>query len=347
MTGLRTAAALGAVLVAASALTGCTHTSAGAGPIARSAQAPATGATTGTSAAAPKRPAPLRINPFTGAKPNKNPVVAVKIDDTGNGRPQRGITQADIVYIEQVEGGLSRLVAIFNTSLPSVEPVRSTRANDPELLAQYGPIGYVAAGGAPNPLMLLRRSSLRASVGLYGPGLSRDGSRTPPYNLVANLAVLAKRLKASRAKSTGLSWSASSKQAARAPGGYSVRTTVGSTPVEFRWRAKLHRYARVIGGVEQHAASGALITTPNVVVQFCKVTTYWKDVDVNHQPAKWSHTVGSGKVVVFRNGRRITGTWSRKNLSSGTTLRDGHGAPIALAPGGAWFVLVANGAALG
>jgi hypothetical protein len=273
-------------------------------------------------------------------------VVAVKIDDTGNGRPQRGITQADIVYIEEVEGGLTRLVAVFHTSLPFVEAVRSTRANDPELLAQYGPIGYVAAGGAPNPLQVLRQSTLRASVGLYGPGLSRDGSRTPPYNLVANLAVLAKTLKAAKAKSIGLTWSGSTKQAAHAPAGYTVQTAVGSTAVQFQWKAKLGRYVRVIGGAEQHAANGALITTPNVVVQFCKVTTYWKDVDVNHNPAKWSHTVGSGKVVVFRNGHRITGSWSRPTLGSGTTLRDAHGAPIALAPGGAWFVLAANGTPL-
>src|SRR5690348_12964812 len=54
-------------------------------------------------------PVAAAVNPFTGEQPSHNPVVAVKIDDTGNGRPQRGINQADIVYIEQVEGGLTRL----------------------------------------------------------------------------------------------------------------------------------------------------------------------------------------------------------------------------------------------
>jgi hypothetical protein len=341
----RTAAAVGALLLAASAAAGCTHKA--GGTAARTSVAPPTAPASGTRpTGTAHRAAGPRVDPLTGGKPSANPVIAVKIDDTGNGRPQRGIDRADIVYIEQVEGGLTRLVAVFHTVLPVVEPVRSTRANDPELLAQYGPIGYVAAGGSRNPLQVLRQSSLRASVALYGPGLSRDGSRTPPYNLVANLPVLAKILKAPRAKGIGFTWSASAKQAAHAPAGYTVQTTVGSTPVEFRWKAKLHRYARVIGGVEQHAADGTLITTPNVVVQFCKVTTYWKDIDVNHNPAKWSHTVGSGKVIVFRNGHRITGTWSRPTLSSGTTLRDASGSPIALAPGGAWVVLVANGTSL-
>src|SRR5690348_9147848 len=237
-------AAVAVLLLAASALAGCTRVSGGSGDPASTGPATMPPSPSGSGSAAARPAPPLRINPFTGGKPSRNGVIAVKIDDTGNGRPQRGITHADLVYIEQVEGGLTRLVAVFHTHLPTVEPVRSTRANDPELLAQYGPIGYVAAGGSRNPLQVLRQSSLRASTALYGPGLSRDGSRVPPYNLVANLPVLAKALRAPRAKSIGLTWSASARQAASGSAGYSVRTTVGSTPVQFQWKAKLHRYAR-------------------------------------------------------------------------------------------------------
>src|SRR4051812_20850331 len=58
------------------------------------------------------------INPLTGLKPSRNKVVAVKIDDTAGARPQVGLDRADVVYVEQVEGGLTRLVAIFNSHLP-------------------------------------------------------------------------------------------------------------------------------------------------------------------------------------------------------------------------------------
>ncbi len=84
-------------------------------------------------------PTPAAVNPLTGLGPvPTGSVVAVKIDDTANGRPQRGIDLADIVYIEQAEGGLSRLVGVFATNKPSVEAVRSVRTSDPELLSQYG-----------------------------------------------------------------------------------------------------------------------------------------------------------------------------------------------------------------
>jgi Protein of unknown function (DUF3048) N-terminal domain/Protein of unknown function (DUF3048) C-terminal domain len=300
--------------------------------------------TPATTSAAPKPPA---INPFTGGKPSVNRVVAVKIEDTAAGRPQVGVNHADVVYIEQVEGGLTRLVAVFNTTLPVVEPVRSTRANDPELLAQYGPIDYAASGGSHAELAPMDHSKLHTSINdRGGPGFMRDNSRGVPNNLKADLGVIGRALKGAYAKSIGLSFSPSITNTATLPG-TAVRTVVGGTPVAFNWVSGSKRYARLIDGVYQHTASGSLISTPNVIVQFCKSTVYTADRDVLGNPAQYTHTIGSGKVVVFRNGRRIVGTWSRPSATAGTTLKDAKGQPIALAPGGEWFVLVAAGSRLG
>ena len=63
-------------------------------------------------------------------------------------------------------------------------------------------------------------------------------------------------------------------------------------------------------------------------------------------PAQYTHTIGHGRAVVFRDGRRIEGTWSRPAVDDGTTLSTTDGKAIALAPGGAWFVLVATNAPL-
>lgn len=291
-------------------------------------------------------PPPPAINPFTGGKPSKNRVVAVKIEDTAAGRPQLGIDKADIVYIEQVEGGLTRLVAVFNTTLPVVEPVRSTRANDPELLAQFGPIDYAASGGSKAELKPMDQSNLRTTINdRGGPGFARDDNRPVPNNLRANLSLIGQVLKGAFAKSIGLVFSAAIANTPTLPG-TSVRTVVGGTPVAFNWIPSVKRYGRLIDGSYQHTATGALISTPNVIVQFCKSTVYTADRDVLGNPAQYTHTIGSGKVVVFRNGRRIVGTWSRPTATAGTTLKDASGTPIALAPGGEWFVLVATGSPL-
>ena len=322
-------ARIAAVTVCALALASCSGSNHAAGP-------------TSGGAASDAAPGP-RVDPLTGGRPTHSPAVAVKIDDTADGRPQVGIDGADIVYVEQVEGGLTRLLAVFQTKLPTVEPVRSTRVGDPEIALQYGPIVYVASGGSLGELKPLEASTLRRTLGdKGGPGFGRDPNRPVPFNLTADLASIARRLKGPTAKDIGLTWSApitnsGSTAAAR------VHATVGATPVEFEWNAPLGRYVRVIDGATARAADGRPVTTPNVVVQSCQVTTFNGDIDQSGSPAKVTHTIGTGAVAVFRNGRRINGTWHRSSVGDVTHLVDPHGRPITLAPGGAWFVLVATG----
>jgi hypothetical protein len=98
-----------------------------------------------TPTAAGPSPAPtanaLR-SPLTGLPVRRlAPVLAVKIDNTRRAHPQAGLTAADVVYVEQVEGGLTRLLAVFSSRLPRIlGPVRSARVSDPELLRPYGPV---------------------------------------------------------------------------------------------------------------------------------------------------------------------------------------------------------------
>ena len=310
--------------------------------------APSTPATTSSSATPAPKPAPAAaVNPLTGLTPSTNGVVIVKIDDTANGRPPVNLAAADIVFVEQVEGGLTRMMAVYNSSLPVVEPVRSTRANDPELAVEFGRVAYVASGGAPNPLAVLRHSPLLTSINdAGGPGFSRDPNRPVPYNLVANLAQVAAALHPPRAKSVGFVWSGSTAGLAGTPVASQIRTVVGATPVGFNWDARTNRYDRIVDGAPLRQSDGKIISTPNVIVQFCTVTPYPADVDVAGHVAQFTKTVGRGMVVVFRNGHAVTGVWGRATPSAGTTLMDSHGHAIALAPGGAWVILAASGAPL-
>jgi hypothetical protein len=274
-------------------------------------------------------------------------VIAVKIDDTGNGGPQRGIDLADIVYIELAEGGVARLVAVYSTNKPIVEPVRSVRASDSELLSQYGPITLVASGGGGDALPTLYASILHSVIDDRGDkGFARDPNHDPPYNLTANLATVTADVKGQGPKSIGFVWSTSAAAFAGAKPAAKLVTRVGSTTVEFVWNATLGRYIRVVGGSQQHALDGKLVDTPNVIVQFVTITPNPHDVDVHGVVSQYTHSIGSGRVVVFRNGIQISGTWSRPSLLAGTTLTSAGGVPITLAPGGAWVVLVATTAPL-
>ena len=46
------------------------------------------------------------------------PVLVVKLDNTPNSNPHAGLEDADVVYLEQVEGGLTRYAAVFSTRIP-------------------------------------------------------------------------------------------------------------------------------------------------------------------------------------------------------------------------------------
>jgi hypothetical protein len=300
------------------------------------------------SATPTRRPAPPPVNPLTGVgRPPTGPVLAVKIDDTANGRPSRGLDKADIVYIEQAEGGLTRLVAVFGTHKPVVEPVRSVRASDPELLSQYGRISLVVSGGGGDSLTVLDRSPVKGVIYDRGaPGFSRDANRPAPYNLQADLAQVSAAVRTGGSRNVGFGWAASDPRVKAAPATAGVRTVVGSTPVTFDWEPTIGKYARTIGGVHLQGADGALMATPNVLVQLCSVSVNPADIDVAGNPSQYTHTVGSGRAVLFRNGHRIEGKWSRKASGAPTTFTDLKGKPLLLAPGGAYVVLAATGAPL-
>jgi hypothetical protein len=53
--------------------------------------------------------------------------------------------------------------------------------------------------------------------------------------------------------------------------------------------------------------------------------------------------LGTGPLVVLRNGVAITGTWSRSNLTGPATLTAADGIPITLQPGNTWEELAPQG----
>jgi hypothetical protein len=288
-------------------------------------------------------PAPVHgVDPLTGLRDHPHlPVVSVKIDDTAPGRPQVNIDQADIVYVEEVEGGLTRLMAIFGSKHPfHVGYVRSTRPSDPDLLLQYGKITAAYSGGAHDSLPRMYRSGIKSWSNDAGAGYySRISRAESSYiNLDLNINAVARHVHTPLSHNIGLKWSA--KPPSVGHSGKSVTVLVGGTLVDFRWSPKMHEYVRYIDGVAQHQSDGKLIATPNVVVQKCRIVPHPQDTDVLGNPSQFTHTTGHGKVAVFRDGKRFDGNWARAKVTDGTTLTlASNHKSLTLHPGGAWFVL--------
>jgi Protein of unknown function (DUF3048) N-terminal domain/Protein of unknown function (DUF3048) C-terminal domain len=297
------------------------------------------------------KPAPKpAVNPLTGLPGvPRSPVVAVKIDDTASGRPQIGLESADVVYVEQVEAGLTRLAAVFASRQPAVVgPVRSVRNSDPEMLATYGHPALAYSGGAGVPVGTLRRSAvIDAGPPRVGGAYGRLGSRAAPYNLVVDTATIAAsvRGRGTAARDVGFRWSRTDSRLGAARKVNAVTVTVGQTRLAWTWQGSsgvwlLHNP----DGSVRRTASGRPVTTPNLLIPFSKAQVDRSDVDVLGNPSVHTSTVGSGRLLVFRDGRVLVGKWGRAHLASPTAYLDSHHRPFTLHPGGVWVLLAATGA---
>src|SRR5207237_3959294 len=92
--------------------------------------------------AQPALPAPptTAAAPLTGLPMDivraRRPVLVVKIDNAPKARPQIGLNQADVVFEEGVEGGITRFAALFHSEMSKpVGPVRSARSTDIKIVS--------------------------------------------------------------------------------------------------------------------------------------------------------------------------------------------------------------------
>jgi hypothetical protein len=118
----------------------------------------------------------------------------VKVDNAREARPARGLGNADLVYIEPVEGGASRIIAVFASQRPPVVgPVRSARETDLQLLPQFGHPALAFSGAAPSLMHLIAHAAVQdASAQRVPRAYFRDSNRGAPHNLFVRPGLLPK-----------------------------------------------------------------------------------------------------------------------------------------------------------
>jgi hypothetical protein len=290
-------------------------------------------------------PPPAPVDALTGGPVDEGPVIAVKIDNTSAGLPQYGIADADITYVEQVEGGLTRLMPIFHTTLPSdVGPVRSVRTTDAELLPAFGVPALVFSGGGGIPLEAIAKTPVIQVAEEQGAvGFSR-GRGTAPYNLHADLQkVLANTSGLSPARSIGFSFAVTDPRVDAAPPAAAVTVQFQAARMGFGWTGSNYQVFRE--GAPLEDAGGTAIVADNVLIQNVDFQPDG-EFDSVGSPSFISHTVGSGSFTLYRDGRVLAGTWSRPAPDQPFQFLDGGGQPVPFKPGKTWVALVPGSASV-
>ena len=282
-------------------------------------------------------------NVLSGREGINGPVLAVKIDDTNPAHPQIGIEDADVVYIEQVESGLTRLMAIFSSRIPErVGPVRSARISDIDILSQYGNVAFAYSGAQSKLLPIISQANLldlgaqRQSPTIY----TTDPARIQPYAMVLRADLLMARIvekqyEIDSARSVGFIFGDEPKD------GKPTDEVVIDWPAatyKAQWSESEKRWFLYHNGRINSAESGIILGPTTLVIQMVSITpSEFGDKFGGVTP--FSETVGEGKAYVLRNGKRFAGTWTRSDANSGTTFSLLDGEEIKFAPGQVWVAL--------
>ena len=282
-------------------------------------------------------------NSLSGRIGSDGPILAVKIDDTAPAHPQAGLEDADIVYIEQVEGGLTRLAAIFSSKIPSViGPIRSARISDLEILEQFGRVAFAYSGAQSKLLPVIAAANVinlgaqRQSPKIY----STDPMRRSPtammlqaQDLMANVA--AAELPVAISKPIG--WSFGEKpEVGQAIS--SVKVSWPANSYDATWSAIENRWLLSQRGEPNLSAAGVHLGPTTFVIQLVAITdSIYKDKVGGVTP--YSQTVGTGRGYVMRDGLAIEANWNRPSGDQGTTWSTAAGDEIKFSPGQVWIAL--------
>jgi Protein of unknown function (DUF3048) N-terminal domain/Protein of unknown function (DUF3048) C-terminal domain len=306
----------------------------------------------GTSPSASASPTAPPTCPLTGVVSSKpvpqRPALAIKVENLPAARPQTGLSWADIVYEEPVEGGITRFIAVYQcTDASRVEPVRSARLTDIDILLQFGKplLGY--SGGNAHVLRAVAGSGVidlsfetsRASAAYH-----RDSNRVAPHNLYTSTRGLysaGKGLYDPTPPEPVFTYEKKAPKDAEKVTEVHVPFSIYSD-VFWKWSSSKKKWLR-FHGTEPHVSSdGTQFSATNVIVQVVK-TELTDQVDKNGVTSPKAITVGKGKAYIFRNGKVIVGTWSRDSADQATTFKDKDGNEIPLAPGQTWVELLPKG----
>ena len=268
--------------------------------------------------------------------------LGVKIENTPEARPQSGLDQADIVYEEVVEGGITRFWGFFSSAAPeNVGPIRSVRSMDPNIILPFG--GVVAfSGGTEDNVALVRATGLvTVDENNAGEAYFREPTRPAPHDLYGHTALLWAfggtpvppepkfgYQKYSDFEKNGASFTGEPVQS------FHVRLGMGYD-MSYVWDPGRGGWARFQQGVEPFMAAGVpetQIAPTNVIVQFIP---YGAGAD--------GDVMGSGEAWVFSNGQLMRGAWGKAFAPAATQFTDAAGQPIALTPGRTWIMLAPIG----
>lgn len=292
--------------------------------------------------------APLTGVPEPDEAKRTRPALIVKVDNTPKALAvQEGLDNADLVFVEQVEQGVTRMAVVFQSKDDTVGPVRSARTTDIGIAANMNSPLFAYSGANGGVLRMVREGPM-IDVGIDRGEATSVYTRNQRGSGLLRFFFPTNEMFETRGGEGGTPPQAFQYRAADAavPGENAGGVQVGyggnaSTTVRYEWEGG--GWIRTQNGVAHVMKdNGTRIRPANVVVQFVEYRSSGF-IDVTGAASPEAVLEGEGEAWVFTGNKLIRGRWSRPTRDAVTAFTDATGAPILLTPGQT-FIELAPGA---
>jgi hypothetical protein len=269
-------------------------------------------------------------------------VIAVKVDNHPEARPQSGIQDAGAVIELVVEAGITRFIALFHdTDTEYIGPIRSGRPTDPTLLKPLGAVFQISGAqpwvqsiirsdgvpflgeSSPNTFRIPRGGRAYERT-LYGttPGMrdvsdNRGFPDDPPEDTGWFTFGEEPTATTETAEDIALSWSGDWPTVHWVWDGEQYLRFNGETP---------HEWVDQESEGEQIAADTLVVLTADQYIASGSSGSAVPALD----------TVGSGQAFLFHSGGVVQGTWERGTIDEWFTITTLDGDPLVLPAGRLW-----------
>jgi hypothetical protein len=301
---------------------------------------------------------PVALCPLTGLPAPGNvvparPALVMKVDNYGLGpapngaRPQSGLSDADVIFEEQVEGAITRYAAVFQCrQAPGlVGDIRSARLIDIGLLSELGSPLLVHVGGIVPVINRIDASTIRnVDLGTFGNLDVYPPGRYAPYDTYTHTSWVWAKYKSRNTPPSPIFTFSKVPEGGRPASQVHLDWSYYSD-IYWRWSRATGTWQRFYNVASQGApviqpdllANGVVNQVQNVIVQVVHITFLpWFENFQGGQEVNVKIAENSGRAYVFRNGRMIAGRWRHGSLTSPTVFTTAAGRVIPLAPGRTW-----------
>lgn len=285
------------------------------------------------------------VNPLTGLPFEDDkaelprPFIVSTDNDSHYSRPQSGLSQADILYEVPIEGGGSRYEPIYYSKVPDlVGAIRSVRPYILDIAREYNAV-LVHNGQSPQAKAYFDSSGVDriSAASDYEIYHHEDLDRLPGNLYTTGDKVFERMKKLEYYKDVDVrtfQWLGEDDEVKGQDAGEITINYVDGSFNTFKYDPKTKLYTKYVQNEPLlDANNNEEIRSSNVLVQHVTLNLYDK-LRLNLDLCE------GGEATVFTQGKRIDGTWSRKDKSSPTIFKDEAGQEIKLTPGVTWIQII-------